>query len=242
MSKKQNTDFYNKASFGFYICLQPKEVKKKLSRDTLFIASEIGNYLAYKCKSNQNTYKGTISEFCEVVSTELVVKAVNELTKAGFIVKSIDDKLSLAEGFLKFKKEMEFLIEEKKLSKGCNKKEKDKFELYFKSKNELRDWGRKIEFLDYMVNEECEKNYQNFHSGFYKVLLREMITPSQESNSFRKQMLSARYSDLKDDILRVYFPDMEGNLKYQNKEYMKAKEHMDFFTNKLMNGDRYENQ
>lgn len=236
MAKKQKTDFFNKASFGFFICLTGKEKWKKLNRETLLIASEIGNLLSYREKLTQNTYIGSFSEFCGDIPTETVVKASRDLIRAGYIKKSLDGKLSLCSDYLEFKQEIELKIEAKELSDFPNKE--DPYELFKDYKDityyDLCTWQERIDFLKYQI-QESEPRYSNFHNGIYKIIFGRLIFKKY----FWKNGPGKLHHDddflehEKEIVLSLYF-NPSNKPKYQCKDYLRAKKHLDFFITKTI--------
>jgi hypothetical protein len=235
MAKKQKIDFFNKASFGFFILLQGKKKNKKLSRDTLLLASEIGNFLSYREKMSQNTYLGTISDFCEDIPTEIVVKASNELLNTGYLIKKIDGKIELCQDYRKYKEEVELILEQRELSDFPNKDIYEVFKDYKElSWDGLYTWEEKKSFLRYKISDGDNK-YSNFHNGFYKILIGKLIF-----NKFfikwgpGKLQLPGDFLEREvSEILDIYFP-MGKKPIYESKEYLKALKHIHFFTEKTI--------
>jgi hypothetical protein len=243
MAKEQKMEFYNKASFGFYVLLKEKEKKdkkqkkSKLSHETMLIAGEIGNLLAFKNIKKQNAYLGTIREFCNELQLDIIVKAVKELIRAGYLYSNDYGLLGVCSDYFNFKEKIEIQIEEKKHSSTTSYSLDDfKSDLIQPSESKPKiNWCDLINRLKYQI-EVGNKAYTNFYNGAYKCLVRWYIEQYIMIDTVHDRIYynDEAFDDRIKQILSIYFKVLPGE-EYKHPNYIRAKKHIEFFTEEFYN-------
>lgn len=236
MAKSNKMEYYNKASFGFYIHFREKEKvkrgekKSRLSKETLVIASDIGNYLSFKNSSYQKAYLGTLVEFGSAIPLDTITKAVKELTRENYMYQDDDLSLYLCDEFFEFKTQIEMQHQEKTKSSKLNHNE-----VVIAVLNDIRNLylgNFSIEdFWNLIKHQITSKNkvYSNFYNGAYKHILIELFI--NHSLYYHKGFLEydrEQFHTWKVAILSIYFPS-EVNTKIRSQDYLLAEKHIDFF-------------
>ena len=236
MAKSNKMEYYNKASFGFYIhsCEKEKakrgEKKSRFSKETLVIASDIGNYLSFKNSSYQKAYLGTLVEFGCAIPIETITKAVKELTREGYMYQEDDLTLHLCHEFFEFKTQIELQHEEKTKSNKLNHNDVEIAVL--NDINNLLYRNFSIEdFWNLIKHQITSKNkvYSNFYNGAYKhILIQLFINDSLYYHGGFLEYDRAKFNYGKEVILSIYFP-LDVNAKIRSQDYLLAEKHIDFF-------------